>query len=328
MIPIWAVALRKIKKTVNRKLIPMLSICAAFSFLIMMFNIPIGASSAHAVGAVFIAILLGPWAACIAVSVALTIQAFVFGDGGVLALAMNCFNMGVVMPFSGYYLYKLIAGKSGLGSKRNLVGVFFGSYVGLNLAALFTSVEFGIQPLLFKAADGTPLYGFYPLWVSIPGMAFAHGLFAGPIEGIITMGAIAYIAKLAPHLLNRESEAKLQYQVPLLKRYRAMIIALAVMAVMTPIGLIATGTAWGEWGSDEIKQQIGYIPKGFAKLSELWKSILPDYAVPALGNSFFSSAIGYIISAVVGVLLICGFILLTSKVMAKIQKGKEESHNR
>lgn len=325
MVPMWAVALNKVKKVLKAKQIPLLSLCAAFSFLIMMFNVPLGASSAHAVGAVFIAILLGPFASCIAVSSALLIQALVFGDGGIISYGINCLNMAVIMPFVGYYLYKAIAGKSEITSRRSLIGIFTGSYVGLNVAAFFAAVEFGIQPLLFTAANGTPLYGFYPLSVSIPAMMSAHLLFAGPIEGIVTVGAICYIRKFAPHLIGSMPEIvePQEKKESIFKRYKSLIIGLAVMAVLTPIGLIATGTAWGEWGTDEIIEQLGYIPAGFAQLSDIWKSIFPDYSVPGLEGNFFSTSVGYIISAVVGALLIAGLILLTSKLINRSQKGKK-----
>ena len=84
---------------------------AAFSFVIMMFNVPVpGGSSGHAVGSALIAIILGPWAAVVCTSVALLIQCLVFGDGGVTAFGANCFNMATVIPFTGYFIYKLIAG--------------------------------------------------------------------------------------------------------------------------------------------------------------------------------------------------------------------------
>jgi cobalt/nickel transport system permease protein len=78
MVPILGVAANKVKNDLKKKQIPVLAAGAAFSFVIMMFNLPIpGGSSAHAVGAVLLAILLGPWAACLGVSVALIIQALV-----------------------------------------------------------------------------------------------------------------------------------------------------------------------------------------------------------------------------------------------------------
>jgi cobalt/nickel transport system permease protein len=324
MIPFWAVALNKVKKVLSHKQIPLLSMCAAFSFVIMMFNVPIGQSSVHAVGAVFIAILLGPWAACISVSIALILQALVFGDGGVIAIGINCFNMAIVMPFAGYYIYKLIAGKSALLSKRSLLGIFTGSYIGINIAALFTAIEFGIQPLLFKAADGNPLFGYYPLSVSIPTMMAEHTLLAGPIEGIITVAAITYLAKSAPHLLGIGDKFQPDIEGSVFKRYKSFIIGLIVLVVLTPLGLIATGTAWGEWSMTELQKKIGYIPQGFAKLSDIWTSIMPDYTAPGLGGGFFQSALGYIISAIVGIALISTVMLITFKILMKEQKDKGE----
>ncbi|MCL2423840.1 MAG: energy-coupling factor ABC transporter permease, partial [Micrococcales bacterium] len=85
-VPFWVVATRKVSDVVKTKDVPLLAMFSALSFLIMMFNIPLpGGTSAHAVGAVVVAIVLGPWAAVVAVSVALALQALVFGDGGVLA---------------------------------------------------------------------------------------------------------------------------------------------------------------------------------------------------------------------------------------------------
>lgn len=322
MIPFWGIALKKVKEVLKQKQIPLLALCAAFSFVIMMFNVPVGESSVHAVGAVFIAILLGPWAACIAVSIALVIQAFVFGDGGILAIGANCFNMAVVMPFVGYYIYKLIVGKSEIASKRSMIGIFAGGYVGLNLAALCTAIEFGIQPLLFKGIDGNPLYGYYPLSVSVPTMMLEHTIFAGPIEGLLTAAAIAYIAKFAPHLLNKGSEIPIQTKESFFARYKPVIFGIITMVVLTPIGLIATGTAWGEWGGDELKEKIGYIPQGLEKFSAIWKALMPDYSIPGLEGGFFKSSIGYIASAIVGILLIAIVTYITSKMVIREHKGQ------
>src|SRR5438552_17812223 len=103
MIPVWFKASRAIRKVVKTRYVPLVAIGAAYSFLVMMFNVPIpDGTTAHAVGAVLIAIVLGPWAAVIAVSIALLIQALFFGDGGVLTYGANAFNMALVMPMVGY----------------------------------------------------------------------------------------------------------------------------------------------------------------------------------------------------------------------------------
>jgi len=327
MVPVWSVAFRKVKKTLDKKKIPTLALCSAFSFLIMMFNVPVaGGSSAHAVGAVLIAILIGPWAATISVSTALLIQALVFGDGGIMAFGINCLNMAVVMPFAGYSIYKLIKGKSEMGTGRSLAATFIGSYFGINIAAFLASVEFGIQPILFKAADGTPLYCPYPLSVSIPSMLFAHGLIAGPIEGIIATAAIAYLLKFAPQMFTQNQLAGMQEpKVPFLQKYKTLLIPIIALVFLTPLGLIATGTAFGEESSDEIKAQLGYIPQGFAAMADKWNALMPDYSLPVLGEGQVGATAGYILSAIIGILLIAALIFITSKVVMKTQKENKEN---
>jgi cobalt/nickel transport system permease protein len=190
----WSLALKKMKKELSIKHIPYLSMASAFSFLIMMFNIPIpGGTSGHAVGSGIIAILLGPWTAVIAVSVSLIIQAIVFGDGGITAIGANCFNMAVVMPFISYWVFKLIRGRS-LDSSRLSIAAFFSGYIGLSLAAVITGIEFGIQPMI-ASIDGRALYAPYPLSVALPAMVLEHMLFFGVIEGIVTVLLFRYFAK-------------------------------------------------------------------------------------------------------------------------------------
>ncbi|MEQ8175370.1 MAG: cobalt transporter CbiM [Syntrophomonadaceae bacterium] len=203
MVPVWGVAVKKVREKLKKKDVPLLAIGAAFSFTIMMFNLPIpGGSSAHAVGAVLLAILLGPWAAAIGVSVALIIQALIFGDGGILAVGANCFNMAFVMPFIGYGVYKLVRGSSDPMSGRAIFASILAGYVGLNMAAFFTAVEFGSQYQLFKAADGTPLYFMYSLKTAIAAMMSEHMILAGPVEGIVTGLGMWFVGRNYPELLG------------------------------------------------------------------------------------------------------------------------------
>ena len=194
-IAFWSVALKKWKNELATKHIPYLAMASAFSFLIMMFNIPIpGGTTGHAVGGGIIAILLGPWAAVIAVSVVLIIQAVVFGDGGITAIGANCFNMAVVMPFVSYWLFKLVGGnfKSPL---RLYTAAFLSGHIGLTVSAILAGVEFGIQPLIAQGADGRPLYAPYPLSIAVPVMALEHILLFSVIEGLITVLLLKYFLK-------------------------------------------------------------------------------------------------------------------------------------
>lgn len=211
MVPVWGIAVKKVQTSLKKKEVPVLAIGAAFSFTIMMFNLPLpfpGGSSAHAVGAVLLAILLGPWSACIGVSVALIIQALIFGDGGIMAIGANCFNMAVVMPWIGYWIYKLINGKADNFSTRSIVAAFLAGYVGLNAAAFFTAIEFGSQYHLFQALDGTPLYFPYSIKVAVTTMMSEHLILAGPVEGVVTALGAWFVAKNYPALLTERMAGK------------------------------------------------------------------------------------------------------------------------
>ena len=203
MLPIWTAAARIVKKTLKAKQVPLLAIGAAFSFVIMMFNIPVpGGSTGHAVGAVLVAILLGPWAACIAITVALVVQALLFGDGGITAIGANCFNMAFVLPFVGYYCYKALSHNAPPHSNRRVLAAGAAGYIGLNVAAFLTGIEFGLQPLLHHTADGQALYCPYGLQVAVPLMAGGHLLIFGWVEAIVTALVIKFLQKQAPELLT------------------------------------------------------------------------------------------------------------------------------
>src|SRR5215831_9812791 len=196
MVPVWYTAGRRVKKIVKSRFVPLLALGAAYAFLVMMFNVPIpDGTTAHAVGAVLIAVVLGPWAAVIAVSIALSIQALFFGDGGVLAYGANAFNMAFVMPFVGYGVYLALCKRVPLTSSRRPLAAGLGAYVGLNAAALCAAVEFGIQPTLFHSANGTPLYAPFHLSQTIPAMLLAHLTVAGAVEFALTAGVVAYLQR-------------------------------------------------------------------------------------------------------------------------------------
>ena len=197
MIPIWYFAFRKARVMLDDKEIPFISLLAAFSFLVMMFNWPVpDGTTAHMVGGALIASLLGPYTSVIAVSIALSIQALLFGDGGITTFGANCFNMAFILPFTSYIVLGLFRKLVSDSKKAMLLGSFVGGYVGLNVAAFFCGLEIGIQPL-FELG-----YCPYPYWLTIPAMLFAHLTVAGWVEGFITFIVIKYLYSSNPEYLN------------------------------------------------------------------------------------------------------------------------------
>lgn len=287
MVPVWAVAVKKVKKEITKEKMPMLGIGAAFSFLIMMLNLPLpGGTTGHAVGGTLLAILTGPYSACISLTTALFIQALLFGDGGILAFGANCFNMAFILPFTGYFIYTFISRRTRI-KRGEAAAAAVGSYFGINAAALFAAVEFGIQPLLFRDAAGYPLYNPYPLSVSVPAIMIPHLLIVGFMEAAFTAAVIGFIKKVSPGIVYEETEQK----------KKAVYGFITTLICLTPLGLLAAGTAWGEWSMDEIGT-LGFIPEGM-KNGFRFESLMPDYAVAGMPE-----ILGYILSAVAGTAVI------------------------
>ncbi|NQV02640.1 MAG: cobalt transporter CbiM [Bacteroidia bacterium] len=198
---VTAIAVKKVKSEVSARYIPYLGMAAAFAFIIMMFNLPIpGGTTGHAVGSAVIAILLGPWAAVVAVSVALIIQALIFGDGGITAIGANCFNMAIFMPFVAYYIFKLF-GTNPAKKSRVFFAAFISGYLSLVFTAIITAVEFGIQPMIASDPDGKALYCPYDLSIAIPAMAIEHLVLFGIVEGVITAMIVRYFLRNEPGLI-------------------------------------------------------------------------------------------------------------------------------
>lgn len=202
MIPIWIYAGKKLSIELRSRQVPLLALSAAFAFVIMMFNIPVpGGSTGHAIGGAIIGIVMGPWAAVISISVAVVLQALMFGDGGITAIGANCFNMAVVMPFSAYFIYKLIGGNTEIASSRRVAASAIAGYISITLAAASAGFMFGIQPILQHDANGMPMYMPYGLGITMPAMILEHLLFFGFVEALVTALIFAYIQRTDPTLL-------------------------------------------------------------------------------------------------------------------------------
>lgn len=183
-------AVKKTSKELKDKQVPLMGVTAAFIFAAQMLNFPVfGGTSGHFLGAVFAAILLGPWAACLIMALVLAVQCLVFQDGGLTALGANIFNMGIVGAVLGYYIYvgikKLLAGRRGI-----FVASFLASWLSVVLASAACAFELAIS-------------GTSPLALVFPSMVSVHALI-GVGEGLITTGAIAVIARARADLLEKQ----------------------------------------------------------------------------------------------------------------------------
>ena len=172
------------------------------------------------------------------------------------------------------------------------------------------AVEFGLQPLLFMDASGAPLYCPYPLKVAIPAMMIGHLTFAGLAEFVISAGIVAYLQKADPALLLSGAPAASGWSTA-----RKLWIGVAILLVLTPLGILAVGSAWGEWSVQDFadpaaRRQIAAAtanhavpqaaPEGLRRLSTVWSAPLARYAPSFIANA----SAGYVVSAALGFALI------------------------
>lgn len=188
----------KIKKDLDDRKIPLMGVLGAFIFAAQMINftIPATGSSGHIGGGLLLAILLGPYAAFLAIASVLVIQALFFADGGILALGCNIFNMGIFPAFIAYPLiYKRIIGHQPSPTRLSIASII-GVIIALQLGALsvvLETVTSGISALPFT----TFVVLMQPIHLAI-----------GIVEGLVTATVISFVYTARPEILQSAMETR------------------------------------------------------------------------------------------------------------------------
>jgi cobalt/nickel transport system permease protein len=268
-------ALRRLGKDLDERQVPMMGVVAAAIFAGQMLNFAVaGGTSGHLLGAALATILLGPWAAVVVMTCVVSVQALIFQDGGLLALGANIFNMGVIGVFVAYTVYQTVQKLA----KGKTWGIFVGGFTAAWLSIEIAALAAGLQ----LALSGTS-----PANIAVPAMAGIHAII-GIGEGLITLGALAFIHAARPDLLKKgvagTAQGKWVWVVGLVI---ALFLAIASpLASAHPDGL--------EW----VAKQKGFLS---AAQGSVYK-ILPNYVLPGISNQSLAT----ILAGVIGVILVFG----------------------
>ena len=194
-ITLIALSLNQVQSQYKERTVPLMGVSAAFIFAAQMINFPIiGGTSGHLMGGTLAAVLLGPWAGSLVMSVVFIVQTVIFQDGGLTALGANITIMGLVGTFGGYYLYRII---------RNLVGshTWLGMSVSTAIASWLSVVAAAAICALLLALSDT-----VPLALAMPAMLAWH-LMIGIGEAMITLAVISFLWRTRPDLIYSPPES-------------------------------------------------------------------------------------------------------------------------
>jgi len=178
--------LKKAKEEIKDRSIPLMGVLAAFIFIAQMINFPvIGGTSGHLLGAVLLAVMVGPFAGAVVMTTVLIVQCLIFHDGGLTAMGANILNLSLISTLGGYGIYRLIRGRSE-NQRRVLLAVFFAAWLSIIFAAVACALELALS-------------GTSPLHLVLPAITGIHALI-GIGEGIITVFLVGCILKVRPDL--------------------------------------------------------------------------------------------------------------------------------
>jgi cobalt/nickel transport system permease protein len=148
-------------------------------------------------------------------------------------------------------------------------------------------------------------------------MMIPHLAVAGFVEAAFTVAVFAFVKKTSPDLIFAPGTVSTE------QRHHMPVFALvAVLIAATPLGLLATGTAWGEWGADEIAEVVtngnalGYTPSGLLNGWSL-EALLPDYSLEGMNE-----IAAYLLSAVLGVAI----LIILFKLLSILFQGKKRNY--
>lgn len=267
-----AYSAKRLKENINEKIVPFMGVLGAFIFAVQMINftIPGTGASGHLSGGMILAIILGPYAALIAIASVLTIQSLFFADGGILALGCNIWNLGIYPCFIAYPLiYKRIL-KGSMRPKRIVIASIISVVVGLQLGAfsiVFQTLLSGRSELPFSAFTSMML----PIHLAI-----------GMVEGFITAGVVNYVRSIRPDILEGVSESKPSASRMSIKN---VFLVLLIITIITSgiISWFASRNPDGlEWSIEKIsgRAELSAEEKGFTPVLKRFQrktALLPGY---------------------------------------------------
>lgn len=266
------IAIRRLEHTLSEREIPLMGVLAAAVFAGQMLNFSVtGGTSGHLLGAALVTILLGPYPAMLVMTAVVSVQALLFQDGGLVVMGANLFNMAIVGVWTAYAVFVLFRRLAGETRWGLLAGGFAAAWSSIFVAALACALQLALS-------------GTSPASLAVPAMSGIHALI-GIGEGLITVGALAFLYAARPDLLNQSERAAAVNRTVLAG---GGLIALGLV-VLSP--LASTHPDGLEW----VAEQLQFTQTARPPLFE----IIPDYLLPGISNEALATVLAGVIGLIV-----------------------------
>ena len=199
-----AVSLKGARKQLDEKSAPLAGLTAVFIFAVQMLNFPVVAgTSGHLIGAALAAVLVGPWAATLALTVVLIMQAFLFADGGLTALGLSTFNMSIIAVWVGYGIF-LILKKFLPKTKSSIV---MAAAIGALLSVPAAAIGFTIQ----YAMGATATFSVSTVFGAMVGTHVLIGIGEALITGLTVSAVLASRSDLVYGWKGNETQLEIRH---------------------------------------------------------------------------------------------------------------------
>jgi cobalt/nickel transport system permease protein len=271
-----AYALRRANRDLGERQVPLMGVLAACIFAGQMLNFTVaGGTSGHLMGAALATILLGPWAAVLVLTTVVGVQALIFQDGGLLAMGANIINMGIVGVAVAYFTYTTVLRLAGRRRWSVLAAGFAAGWLSIFIASLGVALQLALS-------------GTSPANIAIPAMSGIHAII-GIGEGLITMGALAFLLSARPDLVGVGASAR-----PVAGRL-VWVVGLVIALALVVLSPLASSHPDGlEW----VAGQQGFLDHAQGPLYRM----IPDYVLPGVS----SEALATVLAGILGLLIVAG----------------------
>jgi len=219
-----AISLRQLRDRVADRIVPFTGMMAALIFAGQMVNFPLFGTlvSGHLMGGVLAAVVLGPYAGCLALTLVLLVQCLLFADGGLMALGVNVLHMAVVGSMGGYAVYAVGRRVLGGGPRAALAAAIAASWLSVMAAAALFCLEFRLS---WPGAD----YDFSKIFTLMTTLHSAIGVGEAVITGVV----VSFVLRQRPDLIASDT-ANTASDISVRVLAAGVVVALAVAAFLAP----------------------------------------------------------------------------------------------